>query len=182
MKIKTSDYLIHLLEDLGVEVVFCIAGGAAAHLMESLRNSKFRIIHNYNEQACAMAAEGYARIAKKPALVMVTNGPGSSNTLTGVLGAWQDGIPMFIISGQVPRHQTMHAEPLPLRQLGLQEADVITMAKSCTNYAIQIHDANTIEQEVYKAWDLAVNGRMGPVWLDIPIDVQSEMIEVNDAT
>lgn len=177
MKIKASDYIIKLLQDHGIDTVFCVTGGAAAHLMESVRQSNLTVIYNYNEQACAMAADGYARIAKKPALVLVTNGPGSSNTITGVLGAWQDSVPMIILSGQVPRHQTLSAETTSsLRQLGLQEADIIPMIHHCSNYAVQLHDVNNIKQEVERAWHLATTGRMGPVWLDVPIDLQAEMI------
>jgi acetolactate synthase-1/2/3 large subunit len=177
MKTKASDYIIKLLQDHGIDTVFCVTGGAAAHLMESVRQSGLTVIYNYNEQACAMAADGYARIAKKPALVLVTNGPGSSNTITGVLGAWQDSVPMIVLSGQVPRHQTIAAEPIAnLRQLGLQEADIIHMVHHCTNYAVQLHDVDNIKQEVERAWHLATTGRMGPVWLDVPIDLQAEMI------
>lgn len=180
MKIKVSDYIIKLLEQKGVDTAFCITGGAAAHLIESLRTSNMQVFHNYNEQACAMSADGYARIAKKPALVMVTNGPGSSNAITGVLGAWQDSIPMIVISGQVPRHQTLSAEVRSLRQLGLQEAEIIGMVKHCANHAVQLSQTNNIKQEVDKAWDLATKGRMGPVWLDIPIDIQAEIIETDE--
>lgn len=180
MLIKVSDYIIGLLEQKGVDTAFCITGGAAAHLMESLRASSIKTYHNYNEQACAMSADGYARIAKKPAMVLVTNGPGSSNAITGVLGAWQDSIPMIVLSGQVPRHQTLAAEPNPLRQLGLQEADIISMVTHCTNYAHQLTLIQTIKHEVDKAWHLATSGRMGPVWLDIPIDLQSEMIDPDE--
>lgn len=175
--IKVSDYIIKYLEEKGVNTAFCITGGAAAHLLESTRTSSLNVIHNYNEQACAMAADAYARIAKKPALVLVTNGPGSSNLLTGVLGAWQDSLPMFIISGQVSRNHTLHSEPLPLRQLGLQEADIISIAKHCTKRAIQLHNTSMIKYELDLAWHTATTGRMGPVWLDIPIDIQSEMID-----
>jgi acetolactate synthase-1/2/3 large subunit len=177
MKIKASDYIIKILQDKGIDTVFCVTGGAAAHLMESVRASGLNVIYNYNEQACAMAADGYARIAKKPALVLVTNGPGSSNTITGVLGAWQDGVPMIVLSGQVPRHQTLTAEPTAeLRQLGLQEADIVSMVRHCTNYTTQLHDIDCIKQEVNRAWHLATTGRMGPVWLDVPIDLQAEML------
>lgn len=175
--IKVSDYIIQYLEQKGIDTAFCITGGASAHLLESTRTSNLRVVHNYNEQACAMAADGYARIAKKPALVLVTNGPGSSNTLTGVLGAWQDSLPMIIISGQVPRSQTMSAEPLALRQLGLQEADIVSMAQHCTNRAVQLHDVDRIKYELDLAWCKATTGRMGPVWLDVPIDLQALMID-----
>jgi acetolactate synthase-1/2/3 large subunit len=175
--IKVSDYIIKFFEEKGVDTAFCITGGAAAHLLESTRTSNLDVVHNYNEQACAMAADAYARVAKKPAMVLVTNGPGSSNILTGVLGAWQDSLPMIIVTGQVPRHQTMSAERLKLRQLGLQEADIMSMAEHCTNYAVQLHDVNNIKYELGLAWHLATTGRMGPVWLDVPIDVQAELID-----
>lgn len=180
MKIKVSDYIIQLLEEKGIDTAFCITGGAAAHLMESLRTSNIKVTHNYNEQACAMAAEGYARIAKKPAMVLVTNGPGSTNTITGVLGAWQDSLPMFILSGQVPRNQTLEAEPLTLRQLGLQECDIIPIVENCTNYAQQLRFTNWIKAEVDMAWQEMMRGRMGPVWLDVPIDLQAEIIETDE--
>jgi acetolactate synthase-1/2/3 large subunit len=181
MKIKVSDYIIKLLEEKGIDTAFCITGGAAAHLMESLRTSKIKVTHNYNEQACAMAADGYARIAKKPALVLVTNGPGSTNTITGVLGAWQDSLPMFILSGQVPRNQTLNsAKFVQLRQVGLQECDIIAMVKNCTNYATQLSIKGQIKFEVDRAWEMMTSGRMGPVWLDVPIDLQSEMIETDE--
>jgi acetolactate synthase-1/2/3 large subunit len=180
MKIKVSDYVIQLLEEKGVDTAFCITGGAAAHLMESLRTSEITVYHNYHEQACAMSADGYARIAKKPAMVLVTNGPGSSNAITGVLGAWQDSVPMIVLSGQVPRNQTLSAESRPLRQLGLQEADVISMVQHCTNYATQLTSSAHIKYKVDQAWHKATSGRMGPVWLDIPIDLQSEIIETDD--
>lgn len=180
MKIKVSDYIIQLLEEKGVDTAFCITGGAAAHMMESLRTSEITVYHNYHEQACAMSADGYARIAKKPAMVLVTNGPGSSNTITGVLGAWQDSVPMIVLSGQVPRNQTLSAESRPLRQLGLQEADIISMVQHCTNYAVQLTSSAHIKYEVDQAWHKATTGRMGPVWLDVPIDLQSEVIETDD--
>jgi acetolactate synthase-1/2/3 large subunit len=177
MRVKVSDYIIQLLEKHGVDTSFCITGGAAAHLLESLRTSNINVIHNYHEQASAMSAEGYARITKKPALVLITNGPGSTNAINGVLGAWQDSIPMIVISGQVPTNQTLAAEPRKIRQLGVQEADVISMVTHCTKYAIQLRDASTIKCEVEKAIDIAVSGRPGPVWLDVPIDIQNAQIE-----
>ena len=173
---KVSDYIIQFFECQGVEQVFCISGGAAAHLLESTRSSSMNTIFNYHEQACAMCADGYARIAKKPAIVLVTNGPGSTNTITGVLGAWQDGIPMIVLSGQVPRNQTLASERHPLRQLGVQECDIIKMVTHCTNYAVQL-TSEGVPQTLEHAWKMATTGRMGPVWLDVPIDVQAENIE-----
>jgi acetolactate synthase-1/2/3 large subunit len=172
---KVSDYIIQFFECQGVEQVFCVSGGAAAHLLESTRSSSMNTIFNYHEQACAMCADGYARIAKKPAIVLVTNGPGSTNTITGVLGAWQDGVPMIVLSGQVPRNQTLASESHPLRQLGVQECDIIKMVTHCTNYAVQMR--SDVQLTLEHAWKMATTGRMGPVWLDIPIDVQAENID-----
>jgi acetolactate synthase-1/2/3 large subunit len=177
LKIKLSDHVIALLQSLGVETVFCVSGGPIAHFMESVRVSGLECVHLYHEQSCAMAADAYARIKKKPAVVLVTNGPGASNTLTGVLAAYQDSIPMIIISGQVPRRQTIARSGKPLRQYGVQEAEIIGIVKSMTKYAVQVTDPSTIEMEVRKAYDLATSGRMGPVWLEIPLDVQAEKVE-----
>jgi acetolactate synthase-1/2/3 large subunit len=204
LKIKASDYLLQLLKEFGIETVFCVTGGAAAHLMESVRASGIECVHHSHEQACAMAADAYARIKKKPAVVLVTNGPGSSNTITGVLGAYQDSIPMIVISGQVPRRQTIaksgkhlrqfgeqEAEIIGnvqsrqtiaksgkrLRQFGVQEAEIIGIVHSMTKFAVQITSANQLRDQVVKACHEATSGRMGPVWLDIPLDVQAELLD-----
>lgn len=175
--IKVSDYIFEFLREKGVDTAFCVTGGAAAHLLESLRKSRFKVINNYNEQACAMAAEAYARVTRKPALVLVTNGPGSTNLITGVLGAWQDSVPMFILSGQVPTHNLLRSENVKLRQLGVQESDIISMVAHCTNYCSQIVSSHLVKSELQRAWISATTNRMGPVWLDIPINIQSENIQ-----
>ena len=180
MKIKASDYLFQMLHARGVETVFCVTGGASAHLMESARQSGLECIHCYHEQACAMAADAYARIKKKPAVVLVTNGPGASNTLTGVLGAYQDSIPMIVVSGQVPRAQTIAQSGRPLRQYGVQEADIIKVAAPITKYATTITDPSQFVAIANEAYACATSGRMGPAWLEIPLDVQAEQIEVDD--
>jgi len=178
MKIKVSDYIFNYLNKKGLDTIFTVAGGAAAHLLNTVTNSDFTYICNYHEQACAMAAEGYTRVSNKPAIVLVTNGPGSSNTITGVLGAYQDSIPMIIISGQVPVNQSLGSlENLHLRQLGVQECDIISMVKPITKYAVQITKASDIKYELHQAYNLAISGRKGPVWLDIPLDVQSSEID-----
>ena len=177
MKIKASDYLLQLLKEFGIETVFCVTGGAAAHLMESVRASGIECVHHSHEQACAMAADAYARIKKKPAVVLVANGPGSSNTITGVLGAYQDSIPMIVISGQVPRRQTIAKSGKHLRQFGVQEAEIIGIVQSMTKFAVQITSANQLRDQVVKACHEATSDRMGPVWLDIPLDVQAELLD-----
>jgi len=178
--IKVSDYIFDFLKSKGIDTIFSVSGGAAAHLLNSVAEKDFTYINNYNEQACAMAAEGYARIANKPACVLVTNGPGSTNTLTGVLGAFQDSIPMIIISGQVPVNQSLGSVSVDLRQLGVQECDIISMVRPITKYAIQITDPATISNHLAIAYNTATTGRMGPVWLDIPLDVQSSLTEPTD--
>lgn len=177
--IKVSDYIFDYLLSKGIDTIFSVSGGAAAHLLNSVREKPFTYICNYHEQACAMAAEGYARIANKPACVLVTNGPGSSNTITGVLGAYQDSIPMIVISGQVPVNQSLSSvQDLKLRQLGVQECDIISMVKPITKYAIQVTDPNTLQYHLDTAYTIAMSGRKGPVWLDIPLDIQNSKIQI----
>jgi acetolactate synthase-1/2/3 large subunit len=168
-----------MLKARGAETVFCVTGGASAHLMESARLSGMQTIHCYHEQACAMAADAYARIKKKPAVVLVTNGPGASNTITGVLGAYQDSLPMIVISGQVPRAQTIAQSGRPLRQFGVQEADITKVAAPITKYCTTITDPTRFVAIADEAWTAATTGRMGPVWLEIPLDVQAEMLDVS---
>jgi acetolactate synthase-1/2/3 large subunit len=176
--VKASDYIFDYLKSKGIDTIFSISGGMAAYLLNSVRERDFTFICNYNEQACAMAAEGYARLTNKPACVLVTNGPGSSNTLTGVLGAYQDSIPMIVISGQVPTNQSLGSlNNITLRQLGVQECDIISMVKNITKYAIQITKPKDIPFILNEAYNKAMEGRKGPVWLDIPLDVQSSQIE-----
>ena len=173
---KVSDYIFRFLKSKGIDTIFSVSGGAAAHLLNSAYEEDFNFVCNYHEQACAMAAEGYAKISGKPACVLVTNGPGSSNTITGVLGAYQDSVPMIVISGQVPVNQSLSASPVKLRQLGVQECDIIQMVSPITKYAKQITQAEHVEMELELAYHLSVTGRMGPVWLDIPLDIQSAQI------
>lgn len=168
-----------MLKAKGVDTVFCVTGGASAHLMESARISGMQTIHCYHEQACAMAADAYARIKKLPAIVLVTNGPGASNTITGVLGAYQDSLPMIVISGQVPRAQTISQSGRQLRQFGVQEADIIKVVSPITKYCTSITDPDRFIEIADEAWAAATTGRMGPAWLEIPLDVQAEMIDVS---
>jgi acetolactate synthase-1/2/3 large subunit len=178
MSIKVSDYIFDFLSKKGLDTIFSVSGGAAAHLLNTVTNTDFTHICNYHEQACAMAAEGYARIANKPAIVLVTNGPGSSNTITGVLGAYQDSIPMIIISGQVPVNQSLGSlEDINLRQLGVQECDIISMVKPITKYATQVTKPEDIKYTLQRAYQEATSGRQGPVWIDVPLDVQSAEID-----
>lgn len=177
--IRVSDYIAKRLVDLGVKHVFLLPGGGAMYLNDSLGHEKgLRVILNHHEQACAMAAEGYARISGKIGVVNVTTGPGGINALNGVFGAWTDSIPMLIISGQVKRETCLGFNNVPnLRQLGDQEGDIISMAKVITKYAVLVRDPKTIRYHLEKAIYLATTGRPGPVWIDIPLDIQSSLIE-----
>jgi len=156
-----------------------LTGGGAMFLNYALgKNPSIKPIFNHHEQASAMAAEGYARITGKPSVINVTTGPGGINALNGVYGAFTDSIPMLILSGQVKRETYIRSYDLPdLRQLGDQEVDIVSMVKPITKYAATITDPLTIRYHLERAWHLAQTGRPGPCWLDIPIDVQSSLID-----
>jgi acetolactate synthase I/II/III large subunit len=177
--IKLSDYVWNHLADAGIRQAFLVTGGGAMHLNDSLgRCGRIAITCNHHEQACAMAAEGYARVSGRPAAVNVTTGPGGINALNGVFGAWTDSVPMLIISGQVKRETCMGCNNVPgLRQLGDQEADIISMVKGITKYAAMVTEPESIRYHLDKALTLATSGRQGPCWLDIPVDVQAAMID-----
>src|SRR5579864_1583491 len=177
--IRVSDYVVRRLEEWGVEHVFLLTGGGAMFLNDSLaRAERILPVCNHHEQACAMAAEGYARITGKTGVINVTTGPGSINALNGVFGAWTDSIPMLVISGQVKRETYVGTYDLPgLRQLGDQEVDIVRMVRGITKYADLGSDPRCIRLQLEKAWYLAASGRPGPCWLDIPVDVQSSMVD-----
>ena len=181
MKIKVAHYIANFLVKHGVEHIFTVTGGGAMHLNDALgHNDKLTCIYNHHEQASAIAAEGYTRLTNKLAAVCVTSGPGGTNAITGVLGGWLDSIPMFVISGQVKRGTTIHATNLPLRQLGDQEFDIVSSVSSMTKYAHIIMNPNEIRYHLEKAYYLCLKGRGGPVWLDIPLDVQAAIVDTDD--
>ena len=176
--IKVSDYIANFITQYGVKDVFTVTGGGAMHLNDSLGHKEgLHCTYNHHEQACAIAAEGYTRLTGNIALVCVTSGPGGTNALTGVMGGWVDSIPMFIISGQVKRETTLWSTDVPLRQLGDQEFNIIDSVKNMTKYAVMVTEPEQIRYHLEKAWHLATTGRGGPVWLDIPLDVQAAMID-----
>lgn len=176
--IKLSDYVFRFLADHGVRHVFLVTGGGAMHLNDSLgRESRIEFVCNHHEQACALAAEGYARVTGDVGVVNVTTGPGSINALNGVFGAWTDSVPMLILSGQVKRETCASVRGLDkIRQLGDQEVDIVRMVKGITKYAQLVSDPETIRYHLERAFYLANSGRPGPCWLDIPVDVQSAKI------
>ena len=175
---KLSDYVFSQLRAWGARHVFLITGGGAMHLNDSVGTSGLAYICTHHEQAAAMAAEGYARISRVPAILNVTTGPGGINALNGVFGAWTDSIPMMVLSGQVKRETSMATYGLTdLRQLGDQEVDIIRMVKGITKYSVFVSEPESIAYHLERAWYLAQNGRPGPCWLDIPVDVQSADID-----
>lgn len=176
---RVADFIAKTLADHGISHVFMLTGGGAMFLNEAFGQEKrISCIFQHHEQACAMSAEGYARIIGGIGVINVTTGPGSINALNGVYGAWTDSIPMLIISGQVKRETCLATYHIPgLRQLGDQEVDIIGMVSGITKYAILVNDPSSIRYHLEKAIHLATSQRPGPCWLDIPIDVQSATID-----
>jgi acetolactate synthase-1/2/3 large subunit len=170
-----AEFIFKFIADKGVGHVFLVTGGGAMYLNEALGRQKgLQYICNLHEQACAMAAEGYARISNLPGVINVTTGPGGTNAITGVLGAWLDSIPLVVISGQVKRETLISRCPdLKLRQLGDQEADIVACVKSVTKYAVTVTNKEDIRFHLEHAWHLAISGRPGPVWIDVPLDIQA---------
>ncbi len=176
--IKVTDYIAKRLKEFGVTHVFMVTGGGAMHLNDSLGRD-FVYINNHHEQACAIAAEGYARVANKLAVVNVTTGPGGLNALNGVLGQWTDSAPVLYLSGQVKFETTIHVCPeiKGLRQLGDQEVDIISVVKPITKYAHMITDISDVRYCLEKAVHEATSGRPGPVWLDVPMNIQGALVD-----
>jgi len=174
---KLSDYVVSFLENLGVKNIFMLSGGGAMHLVDSVgRNKNIRYICNHHEQAATIAAEAYARLTNNMGVALVTSGPGGTNTITGVIGAWLDSIPILVISGQVKTETTIISNP-KLRQLGDQEINIVDIVRPITKYAVMITNKNEIKYHLQKAIYLAKSGRPGPVWVDIPLDIQGADIE-----
>ena len=181
--IKLSDWVAERLVAAGISQVFMITGGGAMHLNQSLgAQPGLSCLFNHHEQACAMAAEAYGRYSNKLAVVNVTSGPGGTNAITGVYGAFVDSIGMLVLSGQVKYETTVRSTGLPLRQYGDQELDIEQLVAPITKYCVMVTDPQTIRYHLEKALYLARSGRPGPVWLDIPLDVQSAQIEPDTLT
>ena len=179
---KLSDYVLKFVADLGIKDLFLVTGGGAMHLNQSLSaETRIRPVCNSHEQAAAICAEGYAKATNGLGVCMVTTGPGGTNAVTGVAGAWLDSTPTLYISGQVKRPDRMFdpltGKPLGMRQLGVQEVDICSIIAPITKYAVTILEPNDIRYHLEKAVYLALNGRPGPVWIDIPLDVQASPIE-----
>lgn len=187
MKQRLADYVADFLAARGVADVFSVVGGGAMHLNDAFgHHEKLHVTYNHHEQACAIAAEAYARLDNRIAAVCVTTGPGGTNALTGVLGGWLDSIPMFIVSGQVRYDTTaryaLKAAGAAVRAMGDQEYDIVRSVAPMTKYAVMIEDPASIRFHLEKAWHLAVTGRPGPVWIDIPVNFQGSYIETDNLT
>lgn len=176
---KVSEYVARFISQK-VNEVFTIPGGGCIHLSNAFaREKNIDLVANHHEQACALAAEGYARLNNHLGVCLVTSGPGGSNAWTGTLCSYQDSVPVMVISGNVNRNLTTNYTGLNLRQLGDQEFDVVKTVSNFTKYAIQVNDPSQIKYHLEKAYHLATTGRKGPVWVDIPLDVQSFEVDSN---
>ena len=176
--IRVADYIARRLVEAGVTDCFMLTGGGAMQLNDAFgRQPGMRSLFLHHEQASAIAAESYARLSGRAALVNVTTGPGGINTLNGVYGAYVDSIPMMIVSGQVKRETFLRNYPIPLRQLGDQEVDIVAMVRPITKYAIVLDNPADVRRVVEKALTLMMRGRPGPVWIDIPGDVQGALVD-----
>ena len=181
MKIRLADYVADFLVENGITDCFTVTGGGAMHLNDALGHKNgLRSIYNHHEQACAIAAEAYARINNKIAAVCVTTGPGGTNAITGVIGGWLDSVPMLIISGQVRYDTSKRGMGLGIRAGGDQEFDITEAVACMTKYCEMIEDPKRIRYALEKALYLATTGRPGPCWIDIPVNFQGCLIETDE--
>lgn len=179
MKVKVSNYIAQKLVESGINQVFTVTGGGAMHLNDALGHQEgMNCLYQHHEQACAIAAEAYARIHNKIGLLCVTTGPGGTNAITGVVGGWLDSIPMLVLSGQVRYDTTARWSGVGIRAMGDQEFDIVKSIDCMTKYSEMVIDPLRIRYCLEKALYLACSGRPGPTWLDIPLDVQGAYVEV----
>ena len=175
---RVADYIARTLEKHGIRHVFMVTGGGAMHLNDAIgRCEGLTYVCCHHEQACTMAADSYYRLTNRPAAVNVTTGPGGTNAITGVFGAWTDSLGMVVVSGQVKWETLVRSTGLPLRQLGDQEVDIIRLVEPITKYAVMVTEPTSIRYHLERAIHLAQTGRPGPVWLDVPINVQGALVD-----
>jgi acetolactate synthase I/II/III large subunit len=180
LQIRVADYIAQRCVEAGAKHVFLVTGGGAMHLNDAFgRNKSLEPVCFHHEQAAAIAAESYYRLTNRLAVLNVTTGPGGINALNGVYGAYVDSLGMLVISGQVKRETYLRNYPIPLRQLGDQEVDIVSMARPVVKYATVLQDPQLVKLVMDKAIFLANYGRPGPVWVDVPIDVQAALIDPN---
>ncbi|MBE6015709.1 MAG: thiamine pyrophosphate-binding protein [Lachnospiraceae bacterium] len=173
--IKLSEYVFKFLKSKGVNTIFMLPGGGAMHLVDSLGTSGIEYIHCQHEQAAAVMAESYGQHSNHIGVALVTSGPGATNTITGVAAGWIDSTPMLIISGQAKRCDLIGDKGV--RQVGSQEVTITEIVKPIVKYVAQVYEPETIRYHIEKAYYEATTGRKGPVWLDIPMDVQAAMLD-----
>lgn len=177
--IRVSDLIVDFIHKLGVNDLFMVTGGGAMFLNDAVYlHPKIKAYCNHHEQACAMAAVGYSKLKNSFSAAIFTTGCGATNSLTGLLDAWQDNVPCFFVSGQVKRKETSFNARVPLRQHGIQEANIINIVRSISKYSVMINEPNDILYELQKAAFIALNGRPGPIWIDVPLDVQGANVEI----
>ncbi|MDR3395071.1 MAG: thiamine pyrophosphate-binding protein [Parasulfuritortus sp.] len=177
--VRVADYIMSRIAAEGVKHVFVLPGGGAMYLVDALGlNPDMDFVPNHHEQACSIAAEAYARVSENLGVALVTTGPGATNAITGVVGAWIESVPMLVISGQVKRADRLGDSGV--RQMGVQEVDIISMVKPVTKYAVTLDDPMLVRYHLEKALVLAREGRQGPVWLDVPLDVQASQVCPDD--
>ncbi len=186
MKQRLADYIADFLVSHGITDCFSVVGGGAMHLNDALGHKEgLHSTYQHHEQACAIAAEAYARLNNKPAALCVTTGPGGTNAITGVVGAWLDSIPMMVLSGQVrydttARYNNQFTDGHPLRAVGDQEFEITNSISCMCKYATMIEDPLDIRYALEKAYHLSITGRPGPCWIDIPVNYQGCFIETDD--
>jgi acetolactate synthase-1/2/3 large subunit len=173
---RVADYIADFIAGLGVEHVFLLPGGGAMHLNDAVgKHERLEVVACHHEQAAAIAAEAYCRINENLGVAMVTTGPGATNAVTAVAGAWIESVPLLVVSGQVKRADLLRGAPL--RQRGVQEVDIVSVVTPITKYAVTIERPEDIRRELERAAFLARDGRAGPVWVDVPLDVQGAPID-----
>jgi acetolactate synthase-1/2/3 large subunit len=178
--VKISDYIVEHLASAGIADAFMVTGGGSMHLNDSFgKHPGMNCTFFHHEQSCAIAADSYYRLTNRLPVINVTTGPGSTNAITGVYGAWADSIGMIVVSGQVKWETMVRSTDLPLRQLGDQEVDIVRLVDSITKYAVVVTDPQTIRYHLERALHLAITGRPGPVWLDVPMNVQGALIDTD---
>jgi len=172
--VKLSDYVVQFIERRGIKDIFLLPGGGCIHLVDSIGKSDVNFVCNLHEQASSIAADAYGQYTNDIGVCLVTTGPGGTNATTGVAAAWLDSTPMLVLSGQVQKKDMINGRNT--RQIGFQEIDVVNIVKPITKYAVTITDPLTIRYHMEKAVHLATTGRPGPVWVDIPLDVQAALL------
>lgn len=176
--VRAADYIMEKLSEEGVKHLFMITGRGVLYLSDAAAKAEGIVpVPMHHEQACAFAASAYSSYNEKLGACLVSTGCAGTNALTSVLCAWQDGVPMVVVSGQNILRETSRHSGIPLRTWGQQEADIVSLAEHITKYAVMLDDPSRIVYEVEKALYLAQHGRKGPVWIDVPLDVQNMRIE-----